>query len=242
MLQPAQRLQVSTAIRGSVLWPFLELHRAFAERARLQDRFDRTRAERDSLVGELLGMRALAEQGRQLEDLARLDPPALGSFLPARITPGRPRVGDSDVFFLWTPDVDHIEPPVGAIAGGGLVGVVRTVTSSGALGEFWTHPEFRVSVKTEIGGIAGIVRARRGSDGGAIMLLEGAPYQEEIAPGTALLTTGIAGIYPPGITVGTVRSVFNVESGWSKSYIVSPAVRPEAVDVVLVWQRPAVQP
>jgi rod shape-determining protein MreC len=71
-----------------------------------------------------------------------------------------------------------------------------------------------------------------------MMILEGAPYQTDIPPGTVLYTSGLGGLYPPGIPVGTVRSVSAVESGWEKSYRVEPAVRPEQVDVALVWRRP----
>ena len=70
----------------------------------------------------------------------------------------------------------------------------------------------------------------------------GAPYQTEIATGTLLVTTGLYGIYPSGIPVGRVQELATVESGWEKSYMVEPLVRPELVDVALVWLRAPLPP
>ena len=70
------------------------------------------------------------------------------------------------------------------------------------------------------------------------MELEGTPYQEEVPSGARLVTSGVAGLYPAGIPVGTVRGVSAVQAGWAKSYLVEPAVRPDETSVVLIWRRP----
>ncbi len=237
-LDGRQQLRVSAVLRGSVLWPFLELHRSFADRSDLASRFQRVLGERDSLAREVMDTRRLAEDGRQLRRLMALEPRSAGDFVAADLLPGRPRVGDADVFVLRGPAIASVRPPAGVLTGDRLVGVVRAVDASGGLGEFWTHPDFRVSVQTPDGVVTGIVRPLREDEGGAAMLLEGAPFQSDVTPGTPIFTTGLAGIYPPGVWVGTVRELWGMESGWTKSYAVEPAVRPEVADVVLVWRRP----
>lgn len=237
-LDTGQQLRVAAVLRSSVLWPFVEFHHGFGERALLAERFARVRAERDSLVREIVESRQAAEEGRQLRRLLELGPRAAGDFLPAELVAGRPRVGDADVFVLRGKEVSSVVPPAGVAAGDRVVGVVRAVNASGGLGEFWTHPDFRVSVRTVTGDVTGIVRPVQRDEGGALMLLEGAPYQGEVPPGTPLFTTGLTGIYPPGLWVGTVRELWGVETGWTKSYAVEPAMRPEAADIVLVWRRP----
>ncbi|MGH7541236.1 MAG: rod shape-determining protein MreC [Gemmatimonadota bacterium] len=237
-LSPAQQAVLASGVRGSVLFPFLELHRASEERAWLQRRAAELRAERDSLVAELTRQRALIGQARDLRGVFGLGVPAVGAVLPAEVVPGRPRIGDSNVFVLRATGLDQVEVPAGVFTGRGLVGVVRELHATGARGQFWTHPDFRVSVETSDGSISGIVRPYARDGGLPAMLLEGAPYQDEIPPGTRLVTTGIAGTYPPGIQVGTVREQAEGEAGWMKRYVVEPAVRPEHADVVLVWRRP----
>lgn len=240
-LPQAQQAAIASAVRSTVLFPFLELHRAFAQRSDLRQRYTELRAERDSLALAALEARRLADQASRLRRFLNLEELSTGRFLPADLYPGRPRLGDSDVFILRTPRSGVLEPPVGVFTGRGLLGVVRGSGPGGALGEFWSHPDFRVSVRTADGAINGIVYPLLREDGQPLMLLQGAPYQEEIEPGTALLTTGLAGLYPPGILVGTVREVEGTESGWMKRYVVEPAVRPGETDAVLVWLRSAME-
>jgi len=95
----------------------------------------------------------------------------------------------------------------------------------------------RVGGLTEDGENGRIIRAFPADSDQPLMLLEGAPYQTEIAVGTMLVTTGLYGIYPSGIPVGRVQELATVESGWERSYTVEPLVRPELVDVALVWLR-----
>lgn len=237
-LDAGQQLTVARVLRDTVLHPFLAVHEAFAERARVAGRLAELREERDSLVREVLALQALAGDARRLRELLGLDALPEGSLVPADLLPGRPRVGDSDVFMLRGPGLGDVGPPAGVLTGDGLVGVLRATDRRGGKGEFWTHPDFRVSVRTADGATTGIVRAVRERNGQAVMLLEGAPYQAEIAPGTHLFTTGLGAIYPPGLKVGIVDSVSAVESGWARSYYVRPAVRPEEAGAVLVWRRP----
>jgi cell shape-determining protein MreC len=237
-LSPGQQAGLASIVRRSALYPFLELHRASSERAGLQRRAAALRTERDSLVSELAEYRRVAEQATQLRSGVGLAGPAVGSFAPAEVYPGRPRIGDSNEFVLRGRQLASVTLPAGVFTGRGLVGVARARHVAGVRGEFWSHPDFRISVQTEDGAITGIVRPYRRDGGQPIMLLEGAPFQSEIVPGVHLFTTGVAGIYPPGLRVGTIRERGEEESGWMKRYYVEPAVRPEDADVVLVWRRP----
>ncbi len=237
-----EQARLARAVRSSVLFPVLELHRAFAERAQVEQRLGVVREERDSLAAEALRLRQLARDARELRRLAGLEETTVGSFVAADLLPGRPRVGNSDVFQLGGRRLAVLRVPAAVITGSGVVGVLRSVDARGGRGEFWSHPDFRVSVRTDDGETSGIVRAMRGPEGQPVMLLEGAPYQGDVPPGTRLFTTGLAGIYPAGVPVGTVTAVSRVESGWAKSYFVRPAVRPEDASVVLVWRRPEAEP
>ena len=238
-LSRAHQSQVESAVRATALYPFLLLHRLAAERGQVESRVDGLLAERDSLTELLLRYRdraAPVEDGPSAED-----PPALpaGSVAPAVVYPGRPYVGNPDLFVLSGPDFRGREFPVGVFTGIGLVGVIRAPHGRGGRGEFWSHPDFRVSVLTEDGGVSGFVRPLRADGGQPVLLLEGAPFQADIPVGTLLVTTGIAGVYPPGVAVGHVREPDEPEAGWMKRYVVEPAVRPEEVRDVFVWNRPA---
>jgi rod shape-determining protein MreC len=238
-LSDERQAQVEAVVRATALYPFLQLHRASAERSAVERRAAALRMERDSLVASLIRFRTIAGQAGELREMAQLEAPELGTVRPAEVYPGRPRVGDPDVFVLRGSGLANLEFPVGVFTGRGLVGVARGPHGSGARGEFWSHTDFRVSVVTEDGSVSGIARGVRRDGGQSILLLEGAPYQADVPSGTRLVTTGIAGVYPPGIPVGVVRELAAEEAGWMKSYYVEPAVRPAETGIVLTWDRPA---
>jgi len=101
-----------------------------------------------------------------------------------------------------------------------------------------------VSAMTRDGSVFGIV-APRGSEGPATMLLEltGVPYQQHVAPGTVIYTSGLGGaigVYPRGIPIGTILDVGDEQEGWSRTYVVRPAVPPAAVSHVIILTGPAV--
>lgn len=237
VLPPERGDAVASRLRGSVLAPFLGAHEAVRERARMARRLDALRAERDSLARELVHLREASVENRRLRDLLSLPAWSPDSVRAVELRPARVRRGGARTFLLPLEAPGPVSVPTGVFTARGLVGVVRSATGGTVVGDFWTHPDFRVSVRTEDGSATGIVRAVH-VEGRPGMIFEGAPYQNEIPEGTGLVTSGLGGIYPPGVPVGTVREVSAVESGWARSYRVEPAVRPGAVDVALVWLRP----
>lgn len=230
-------MAATARLRSTVLLPVLEAHETLREWSRLRDRLVDLRMERDSLSRELVRARSEARQSRQLRDLLELPDRASPRIVVASVEPGRVRAGGGRTFLLRTDADVPLRAPTGVFTARGLIGVVRSVGGGAAAGDFWTHPDFRVSVRTESGFASGIVRPNLEAEQPG-MILEGAPYQQDIPAGTLLYTSGLGGIYPAGLVVGTVRSVSGVESGWEKSYRVEPAIRPGEVDAGLVWLGP----
>ena len=237
-LSPEGRNQVQSAVRATVLYPFLQLHRFAAERGQIEERNRALMTERDSLAELVMRYRARPEAVETVPPDSAPPARAVGFAVSAIVYPGRPYIGNPDVFTLTGPDFSTLEFPVGVFTGLGLVGVARAPHGSGASGEFWSHPDFRVSVVTGDGGVSGFVRAVRPEGEQPVLLLEGAPFQAAIPAGTLLVTTGIGAVYPPGVPVGWVREPSEPEAGWMQRYLVEPAVRPERISDVFVWDRP----
>src|SRR5690606_11478475 len=121
------------------------------------------------------------------------------------------------------------------LAADGLLGVIQEVGEHTAQGIEWTHPHFRASAMTSDGDATGIVEPRRGRFREEDLLtLTGAPSHPDIRPGTRVVTTGRGGIYPRGIPLGTVVRIDEADTGWRKSYLLRPMVRPEGVTHVIV--------
>jgi len=125
------------------------------------------------------------------------------------------------------------------VAPGGLLGAVQSTGAETSVVLIWTHPDFRASAITEDGVVFGIV-APRGSEGQDVRLLElqGVPFRQQVPLGTMVYTSGLGlrlgGVYPRGIPLGSVVAVADELEGWSRTYVVRPAVQPASVTHVIV--------
>jgi rod shape-determining protein MreC len=217
-----RRLTLATAVRSTALAPVLRLHTWLSETGAARASFQRLAADRDSLAARVLALQGVEEENLRLRALLELAERGRDRFRPANLTPaGRAGEGVKRSFVL----------DAGSRAGG-LLGIVRSVSPSQASGDFWTHPDFRVSVMTTDGSVFGIIRPLAGTP--LAMLLEGAPFQAELPAGTELVTSGLGGVFPRGIPIGRVTRQTAEEAGWAKSYLVEPAVHPDAVREVMV--------
>lgn len=225
---------VREAVRGFVLRPFISLQTELVERRRPGIDVDDLQAQRDSLLALVSAQHTLSEENRRLRALLGLQVRAQPEFVPAELI----RVGGSgpESSFILTVGRDAgVVPGSPVIAASGLVGVVWEVTADQSQGIDWTHPEFRASAMTGGGEAYGIVEPRRGRYREEDQLaLTGAPFHVDIRAGTRVVTSGRGGVFPRGIPLGTVVGIEEADTGWRKSYLVRPAVRPEAVAQVLV--------
>lgn len=244
------QLGLATAIRSSVLAPVLRLQSGFTDMRLMRDRVEDLRIERDSLSANLLALQNVEEENLRLRSLMQLSQRVEIQFKAANLYPAR-RSGEivARSFRLDIGREDDVAADAAVVAPEGLVGVVRATSAGQALGDYWTHPDFRVSAMTTDGSVFGIISP---SESSLLMELGGAPYQVQLAPGTELVTSGMGGVFPRGIPVGTVIEVRGEQAGWTKSYRVRPSVYPESVREVMVlvlrepvteneddWQGPA---
>lgn len=228
-----RQLALATALRSSVLAPVLKLRSGVSDMSDMRLRVQDLRAERDSLSARVLSLQNVAEENARLRELLQLAERDSTVFVPANLyVVGRmgEQVERSFVVDVGSAAGVRRENPVVALAG--LVGVIRAAGKEQATGDFWTHPEFRVSAMTEDGRVFGIIRSLPGTP--YLMRLDGAPYQLELEMGTRLVTSGQGGVFPRGIPIGTVAALTSAEAGWSKSYDVRPAVYPDETREVMV--------
>jgi rod shape-determining protein MreC len=237
LIPPAYQEAVRGTIRGTVLSPFLASQVQIAERRGRMTDVSQIRSQRDSLAALAASQATLAEENRRLRALIGLNDRAGAEFLPANVL--RLGVGAAESTFIISIGSDQgvaVESPV--ISPEGLLGTVRVIESGRAQAIDWTHPEFRVSAMTAEGDAYGIIEPRRGRYREEDLLaLTGAPFHTDIQPGRRIVTSGRGGVFPRGITIGTVIGIEEADTGWRKSYLIRPAVRPEAATQVLVGTR-----
>ncbi len=239
LLPHEQQGPIRQAIRGTLLQPFISAQAELAARSGRAVDVPALRAERDSLSAVVAAQASLAEENRRLRALLGLLNRAPEGFIPAELLRVGTRGGES-TFILNVGRDDGVTSSSPVIAAGGLIGVVWEVGRRSSQGIDWTHPEFRASAMTADGQTYGMVEPRRGRYREEDQLaLRGTPFHVDVRPGTRVLTSGRGGVFPRGILLGTVVGIEDADTGWRKSYLIRPAVRPEAVTYVLVGIRDA---
>ena len=115
----------------------------------------------------------------------------------------------------------------------GLDSSASSGRSTSVAGDRLTHPDCASAMTGWA--VYGLVGAARPAPEGPARLT-GAPFHSDIKPGTRIVTW--AGRHlPRGIPLGSVVGIEEADTGWRKSYLVRPAVRPEAAMHVLVGIR-----
>ncbi len=98
---------------------------------------------------------------------------------------------------------DSIRYDTPAIVTGGLAGRVARLGTQHSWVELITHPAAAVAVRTEDGGVRGLVTG----SGADHLLVQFVPRSAALIRGDLLVTSGADGVYPPGIPVASVVSV-----------------------------------
>ena len=257
-LSPETSNAVTAAVRATVLRPFLELHQAVD--GRVGRPVQVVRAERDSLARLLAVSRSLdvpvrAADGGLLAGALRVADPVAGDsvavdpvagalsqvavspdeFLVGAVRPGRTRLGRARRFTMTGVPAEVIEFPAAVVTAHGVLGVARANSGIGITGDYWSHPDFRVSVASDPGGFVGIVRSDVGPERDRL-LLETAPFGESVPEDALLVTTGVSGVYPRGVPVGWVRSgPADGAFGTARLYQVEPVVSPGESYTAMIW-------
>lgn len=115
----------------------------------------------------------------------------------------------------------------------GLIGRVISSAASFATVQLLTHPTNRVAVRVANSRFMGIVRytAEEG------MILENLPVQCQVATGDTIISSGLGGIYPAGLTVGVVTDVVRPEDEPFSEVKLMPAARFHAIEEMFVLRQ-----
>lgn len=225
---------VRNALRGTVLRPFIGAQAQLVGRRGRNVDLGEVRAQRDSLAALVAAQAGLADENRQLRATLGLRDRLESSFRPANVL----RLGTAGAESTFLIDIGSAEGvKVGSpvITPEGVLGVVWEVREHLAQAIDWTHPQFVVSAMTANGSAYGLVEAESGrfreED---LLVLTGAPFHSDIQPGSRVVTSGRGALYPRGVPIGTILGIADADTGWRKSYLVRPAVRPESAGAVLV--------
>lgn len=225
---------IRAAVRNTLLRPFFAMQESVATVRAERGDYGAVRAQRDSLLAVTAAQAVLAEENVRLRALLGLAPRLGPGFRAAeRLELGTGAAEGTFMIGLGSRDGVEVGSPV--FTAEGLLGVVLEVEAGRSQAIDWTRPEFRVSVMTADGLVYGMIEPlRAGFREADLLVMTGAPFHADVRPGRLVVTSGRGRLFPRGIPVGTVVSIRDADTGWRKSYLIQPAVRPEAATHVLV--------
>ncbi len=232
-LPAGMRDPLASGLRRTVLLPFLQLQNQSELLRTSRTRFAQVVAERDSAVLATAFQGELRAENVRLRALLALGTRLGSGFVPAEVlhqaTPTDPL---TVVISAGTRHGVRQLAPV--VSSQGLLGSVKTTDIGTSIVATWAHPDFRASGMAADGSIFGIL-APHGTSGPGVWMLElrGVPYRQVVPTGTVILTSGLGGVLPRGLPVGTVVGLAS-EKEWERTYLVRPAVPPGAVSHVMV--------
>jgi rod shape-determining protein MreC len=225
---------LADTLRRTVLAPLVWLQVRAEEGRTSRKRFRVVTAERDSAAYLAQFLPSLRAENERLRQLLKLSQRLKKSYVPAEVL-HQPQATDGRTLLLSVGSRQGVAPFNPVVAPEGLIGLVLTATPYSSIAMTWAHPEFRVSAFTVSGNALGVVAPSTEAGGGEGALeLRGIPFRDSVPLGTLVLSSGLGGVFPRGIPVGTVVGTIREEAGWERVYRLRPSANPGSTPHVMV--------
>jgi rod shape-determining protein MreC len=230
LLTNSTQVVIARHLEEVTLTPFRAADRGIRH---LQELFVSNREVRAELAAARLELARLAEMGRENERLrAMLDFEAreslelIGCEIMAE---GAGRLGGTTVL-LNRGFNQGLKPGMALVGQDGLVGKVVEVRPDRSQALLLTHPDCAVSARIERNRLAGIVEWLPGSFTG--LKMRNISYLAHVELGDHVISSGLGGVFPEGIPVGTVTQIEKDETGLLLDITLKPATNFRALEEI----------
>lgn len=225
---------VADTLRQTVLFPLVWLQTRAEEGRTSRVRFRQVTMERDSAAYLAQFLPSLRAENERLRQLLRLSHRLKTGYVSAEVL-HQPQAMDGRTLLLSAGSREGVSVFSPVVSPEGLIGVVLTVSRTSSVAMSWAHPEFRVSAFTVSGNAFGVVApSNEGRNGEGALEFRGVPYRDSVPLGTLVLSSGLGGVFPKGVPVGTVIGTVREEAGWERVYRLRPAANPGSATHVLI--------
>lgn len=210
-LPPRAKNAVSDVVSAGVLGPFRHLAMAAVELADVRTENARLRLLATELADERAGLIEYRHENERLRELLSF----MVSFpeeeylemLPARVI-GLPGGRTVESVEIDKGSRDGVMPGMPVVVPDGLVGKVSRVFHRRSLVEPLSSASSAVSAIVERSRVRGIVRPRYGPSSRLVSWrIDYVPARSDIVVDDLVVTSGLGGVYPPGLTLGRVTDV-----------------------------------
>ncbi len=127
---------------------------------------------------------------------------------------------------------DGIQPNFGVVTPLGIVGKIQSVTSVQSVVQLITDTRTQFPILIERTRTRAMLQVKDGE-----LIINRIQRRLELYKNDRIITSGLAGIFPKGITVGKIKEIRKMEYGLFQSVILSPAVELNKIEEVAVILR-----
>ena len=114
----------------------------------------------------------------------------------------------------------------------GVVGKVITVYKNTCVVQLISDPNLKISAIDGRSRAQGIVAAATGG----ILIIENVPSSEDILRGDPIVTSGLGGVFPKGLLIGSVSRIIVPQTGLFSKVELAPAARISTLEEVFILQ------
>ncbi len=222
-LGPAQGVLARAGDSVTRLW------RLYAEIGRLRVENTRLREDVERLSQELARQREQAQATQRLERLLEFRRQTGGRAIGARLI-GRDTSQWFSVILVDRGSRDGVRRNDPVVSAEGLVGRVLTVSPTTSQVLLITDARSAVGVVLQQSREAGVVEGQ----GQVVLRLKYLSRSREIAIAEMVITSGLTGLFPRGLPVGTVVSVVRDQGTAYQEAVVKPVVNLDQLEEVLI--------
>jgi rod shape-determining protein MreC len=221
-------------LRQTILAPLLTLQQQSELLRTSRARYERVEGQRDSAMLAATFISELRNENGRLRNLLGLGSRLNSGYVAAEVLHQAEPTSELTLIVSAGRE-EGVRPYAPVVSAEGLVGVVSAVDAHTSTVVTWAHPEFRASAMGSDASVFGIVQPG-GAESPGVWLLElrGVPYRQTVAPGTIIVTSGLGGVFPRGIPIGTVTAETAEATPWERRYVVRPAVHPAAISHIML--------
>jgi rod shape-determining protein MreC len=224
---------IASTLRRTIVAPLVALQRDAELTRRAWLARDEEIAVRDSIVMRSMTLAAVESENDRLRGLLGLGQRLGWGFAAAEVLHGGGG-GEQHHVTLTAGERAGVRAFSPVVSAEGVVGMVRTVDPSLSIAILWAHPDFRISAMSVDGGAYGIVQPYQGGEERHLLEMRGVPLRSTLAPGAVIVSSGLGGVFPRGIPVGTVVSELRSNEVWARSYVLRPSVMPADIRSVMI--------
>ncbi len=219
----------ATAIANTLYAPFFSLGKSLSELVAVTETNRRLKNELLALGLENQALKETSLENERLRKLLGLSAPPDFRSVAAELA-GVESTHRPTEIIVNRGSKDGIRRNLPVVHLNGLVGKVVDATQNAAVIQLLFDPGCRVAARDRRSRVLGIVKWKSGP----YLSLDNISPSDDVAPGDTIVSSGLGGIFPEGLVVGTVKKATADTTSIFRKIELAPAVGFSALDEVFI--------